>query len=104
MLTARNVGRRPVSANPNVAKSTPKKILMVVANPSVSTTTGWPVGFWASELTHPWYEFTEVGYEVTLASPEGGKVEVDAMSDPRDESRYSADDVISMGFLNTPEL
>jgi putative intracellular protease/amidase len=104
MRTARNGGKRPVSANPNVAKSTPKKILMVVANPSVSTTTGWSVGFWASELTHPWYEFTEVGYEVTLASPEGGKVEVDAMSDPRDPSGYSADDVLSMGFLSTPKL
>jgi putative intracellular protease/amidase len=77
---------------------------MVVANPSISTTTGWPVGFWASELTHPWYEFREVGYEVTLASPDGGKVEVDALSDPRDSSGYSADDVISMGFLNTPTL
>jgi putative intracellular protease/amidase len=55
-------------------------------------------------LTHPWYEFREVGYEVTLASPDGGKVEVDALSDPRDSSGYSADDVISMGFLNTPTL
>ena len=93
-----------MSGNVNVTRSTPRKVLMVVANPSVSTTTGWPVGFWASELTHPWYEFREVGYEVTLASPEGGKVEVDALSDPRDSSGYSADDVISMGFLNTPTL
>ena len=91
-------------ANLNVTSSIPKKILMVVANPCVSTTTGWPAGFWASELTHPWYEFMEVGYEVTIASPNGGKVEVDKLSDPRDESRYSADDVISMGFLNTPDL
>jgi hypothetical protein len=29
------------------------RILIVVANPAVSTTTGWPVGFWASELIHP---------------------------------------------------
>jgi putative intracellular protease/amidase len=93
-----------MSGNVNVTRSTPRKVLMVVANPSVSTTTGWPVGFWASELTHPWYEFREVGYEVTVASPDGGKVEVDALSDPRDSSGYSADDVISMGFLNTPEL
>ena len=93
-----------MSANVNVTKSTPKEVLMVVANPSVSATTGWPVGFWASELTHPWYEFREVGYEVTLVSPDGGKVEVDAMSDPRDPSGYSADDVISMGFLNTLKL
>jgi putative intracellular protease/amidase len=93
-----------MSGNVNVTRSTPRKVLMVVANPSVSTTTGWPVGFWASELTHPWYEFREVCYEVTLASPDGGKVEVDALSDPRDSSGYSADDVISMGFLNTPTL
>jgi putative intracellular protease/amidase len=93
-----------MSGNVNVTRSTRRKVLMVVANPSVSTTTGWPVGFWASELTHPWYEFREVGYEVTLASPDGGKVEVDALSDPRDSSGYSADDVISMGFLNTPTL
>ena len=79
-------------------------VLMVVANPTTATTTGWPVGFWASELTHPYYEFTRVRYEVTVASPDGGKVEVDALSDPRDESKWSADDLISMGFLNTPEL
>ena len=80
------------------------KVLMVVANPTVSTTTGWRVGFWAAELTHPYYEFDRVRYDVTVASPEGGKVEVDALSDPRDESKWSADDLISMGFLNTPEL
>ena len=79
-------------------------VLMVVANPGVSTTTGWPVGFWAAELFHPLYEFTKVRYEVTVASPEGGRVEVDAMSDPRDASRWSADDVISMGSLHTPEI
>jgi hypothetical protein len=45
----------------------PKRVLMVVANPATSTTTGWPVGFWASELFHPLYEFSEVGYDVTLS-------------------------------------
>ncbi len=81
-----------------------KRILMVVANPAVSTTLGWPVGFWAAELTHAWYEFREAGYEVVIASPNGGRVEVDALSDPRDASGYSADDVLSMGFLATPGL
>jgi putative intracellular protease/amidase len=80
------------------------KVLMIVANPTVSTTTGWSVGFWAAELTHPYYEFKRVSYGVTVASPDGGKVEVDALSDPRDESKWSADDLISMGFLKTPEL
>ena len=88
----------------DVTSSRRPRILMVVANPTTSTTTGWPVGFWAAELTHPYYEFNGVRYEVTIASPEGGKVELDALSDPRDESKWSADDLISMGFLNTPEL
>jgi putative intracellular protease/amidase len=80
------------------------RVLMVVANPGVSTTLGWPVGFWAAELFHPFYEFAQKRYEVTIASPEGGKVEVDAMSDPRDASRWSADDLISMGALTTAEV
>jgi len=42
----------------------PKNILMVVANPSTSSTLGWPVGFWASELAHPYHAFKEVGYNV----------------------------------------
>lgn len=88
----------------NITRSTKKKILLVVANPAVSSTLHEPVGFWASELIHPWYEFREVGYELTIASPKGGKVEFDDLSDPRHPSRYSADDVLSMGFINTPEL
>jgi putative intracellular protease/amidase len=88
----------------DTTRTKPFRILQVVANPTQSPTTGWHVGFWAAELSHPYYEFTEAGYEVTIASPNGGKVEVDALSDPRDPSKWSADDLISMGFLNTPEL
>ena len=88
----------------DLVKSTPKRVLIVVANPATATTTGWPVGFWAEELTHPYYELTERGAEVTIASPAGGKVEFDQLSDPRDASRWSANDLISMGFVNTPEL
>src|ERR1035441_3181928 len=51
-----------------------KKILMVVANPSVNPKLGWPLGFWAAELMHPYFEFAEAGFDVTVASPSGGKV------------------------------
>jgi putative intracellular protease/amidase len=81
-----------------------KRVAIVVSNPSVSTTTGWPVGFWWSELSHPYLTFTERGYEVEVFSPAGGKCEADAMSDPRDPSGYSESDLISMGFLSTPRL
>lgn len=82
----------------------PKRVAIVIANPAVSTTTGWPVGFWWSELSHPYLAFTEKGYEVEIFSPDGGKCEADAMSDPRDPSGYSASDLISMGFIATPGL
>jgi len=75
------------------------KILMVASSPTVSEQTGWPIGFWAAELTHPFRVFQEAGYEVTIASTEGGKIEMDAYSNPEDESGYSAHDVISLGYL-----
>lgn len=77
------------------------KILMVAANPSVSKQTGWPIGLWAAELTHPYLEFTSAGYEVEIVSPDGGKLEFDAYSDPEHESGYSANDLISMGFKHS---
>lgn len=82
----------------------PKRVALVLANPAVSTTTGWPVGFWWSELTHPWLAFDEAGYEVELFSPDGGRCEPDAMSDPRDPSGYAATDLVTRGFIATPEL
>lgn len=80
----------------------PKKVLVVVANPSVNPKLGWPLGFWAAELAHPFYEFTEAGYDVTVASPDGGKVQPDALSDPRDPSKWSINDILSLGFLTSP--
>lgn len=77
-----------------------KPILLVVANPAVSTTLGWPVGFWASELIHPYDALSRAGYRLTIASPQGGRVSVDAYSDPRDASGYSKDDALSLSYLN----
>jgi putative intracellular protease/amidase len=81
----------------------PKRVAIVASNPSVSQQTGWPIGFWWSELTHPFWEFHEHGYQVDIYSPEGGKLEADNWSDPRDPSKYSADDLISLGFICSPE-
>lgn len=82
----------------------PKRVLMVISNPAISTTLGVSVGFWGAELTHAWHAFKEAGYDVTIASPNGGACQLDVWSDPRDESRYSRDDLLTMGFINTPEL
>jgi putative intracellular protease/amidase len=88
------------SVNPGLRK----RVALVIANPAISASTGWPVGFWWSELSHPYFAFSESGYEVEIFSPDGGKCAADAMSDPRDPSGYSSPDLISMGFIATPKL
>lgn len=79
------------------------RVLMVVANQFVHPSLGWPLGFWAAELAHPWVEFIGAGYEVTICSPNGGEVKPDPLSDPRDPSRWSVDDIVSLGFLSSVE-
>lgn len=78
------------------------KVLMIVSNPAVSEQTGWPIGVWASEVTHPYWEFIEAGYTVEFASPKGGEIKFDAFSNPTDESGYAAFDYVSLGFMNDP--
>ena len=80
----------------------PTRIVILASNPAVSEQTGFPIGFWWAELSHPFWEFTERGYEVDIASPEGGALRADSWSDPRDKSEYSADDLLSLGFVNSP--
>jgi len=65
--------------------------------------TGWPIGFWWAELTHPYWEFSTCAYAVDLFSPDGGSLKADRWSDPRDDSRYSAEDLLSLGFINSPD-
>ena len=80
-----------------------KKVLMVVSNPAVSGQTGWPIGFWWGELTHPYWEFVQAGYDITIASPEGGALAADAYSDPEDASGFSASDFVSLGFKHSSQ-
>lgn len=74
------------------------KILMIASNPSVSKTTGWPIGVWYAELTHPYWAFSDAGYTVDIASLDGGEIKFDGFSDPEDASKYAAFDYISLGF------
>lgn len=91
--------------DPNVVNaSARKRVALVIANSAVSTTTGWPLGFWWSELTHPYLAFEEAGYEVEVFSPAGGPCQADGMSDPNDASGYSRTDLVTQGFIHTPEL
>lgn len=50
-----------------------KPILMILTSHAQLGNTGKPTGIWAEELTTPYYTLRDAGYEVTLASPLGGK-------------------------------
>lgn len=78
------------------------KILMIASNQATSKQTGWPIGVWYSELTHPYWTFTEAGYKVDVASLNGGALFFDSFSDPEDASGYAAFDVLSLGFKKDP--
>jgi putative intracellular protease/amidase len=91
-----------MSSNANVTNpDAPTRILLLAANSGVSPVTGWPVGFWWAELTHPYWAFTEAGYTVDIRSPDGGALVADSYSDPEDSSGYSASDLLSLGFKHS---
>lgn len=62
-------------------KRKPRRILSIVSN--TAQLRGFPVGFFAEEMTRAFLMFTEAGHQVDLASSMGGEVMFDAHSDPR---------------------
>lgn len=56
------------------------KILMLLTSHQEMEHTTHKTGLWLGEFTDPYYEFIDKGYEVTLASPQGGEVPIDPLS------------------------
>jgi putative intracellular protease/amidase len=79
-------------------KSKPRRILSIVSN--TTELNGFPVGFFAEEMTRAFLMFTEAGHQVDLASPKGGEVMFDTHSDPRTPGGAYVDDLISLGFVH----
>jgi putative intracellular protease/amidase len=75
-----------------------KKVLYLVSNPA--TLKGFPVGFFAEELTRPFFDFVQAGFTVDIASPKGGKVEFDGFSDPANPGTIYPNDLVTLGFSN----
>lgn len=72
------------------------KILFVVSSSSL--------GFWLAEFTHPFWHFAERAHDIRVASPKGGKVTYDALSDPATADSWEKNDLVSKGFLSDPAL
>ncbi|MGB1244616.1 MAG: type 1 glutamine amidotransferase domain-containing protein, partial [Porticoccaceae bacterium] len=67
---------------------------------------GKPTGVMASEMTHPYYGFTDAGMQVDVASIKGGQIPVDPQTlgrvirTPEDE-RYMADPILQAKVNNS---
>lgn len=65
------------------------KVLIVLTSHDQLGDTGRKTGFWLEELAAPYRRFAEAGYEITLASPAGGRPPLDPKSD---EPEFRTDD------------
>jgi putative intracellular protease/amidase len=73
-----------------------KKVLFVVTSHSKLGDTGEKTGFWTEELAAPYYELTDQGIQIDIATPLGGQPPIDPKSeDPasatEDTKRFDAD-------------
>ncbi len=64
------------SATTALAGDNSKKVLMVVTS-AKSMGNGKPTGLWLEEFAVPFLLFKQAGMEITVASPEGGKIPLD---------------------------
>lgn len=56
-----------------------KRILFVITSHGVKGSTGKPTGYYLGEVSHPWKELKDVGFEIDFVSPQGGESPVDGL-------------------------
>jgi putative intracellular protease/amidase len=80
-----------------------KRIVFICSNQVKNPNVDFPVGYYLPELAHPYSAFLQKGYSLTLASPNGGAIVHDDMSDP--DGRFGNPmDFVSRGFKATPKV
>src|SRR2546425_7452912 len=80
----------------------PKKVLIVTTSHNVLGKTGYPTGVWLPEMTHPFSALQNAGFNITVASVNGGNVPIDPYSIPSNPQGTNRDDHITDKFLHTP--
>ena len=83
---------------------TPKRVVFVVSNEVNPGPAGFPIGYYLTELAHPYWLFQQRGYSMDIASPLGGRVVHDAMSDPEGGRFGPPQDFLSIGFKHSPRV
>ena len=79
-----------------------KRVLCLVSN--AAPLHGMEVGFFAEEMTRPFFDFIHAGYDVDVASPQGGKVVFDGHSNPENPEGAYPNDLSSIGFVHHKEF
>jgi len=86
-----------------------KKVLIVLTSHDKLGDTDHKTGFWVEEFAAPYYVFKDAGYDITLASPQGGQPPVDPTSQLSDfateaTQRYDQDEQVKKELANTVVL
>lgn len=82
---------------------------MVLSSHAALHSTDERTGVWLESFTGPYFEFIDHGYEVTLASPAGGKPPIDPLSQTGANTsgslaRFASDTDAQLAFDNTWKL
>ena len=85
------------------------KILIVLTSHSELGDTGKKTGFWVEEFAAPYYELSDAGAEITLASPKGGQPPIDPKSEEPEAQtkfthRFEADEPLKQKLAHTLKL
>ena len=86
------------------ATPVPKRVVFVVSNEVNPGPAGFPIGYYLTELAHPYWAFQQRGYTMDIASPNGGRAVHDAMSDPEGGRFGPPQDFLSIGFKHSPKV
>jgi putative intracellular protease/amidase len=80
------------------------KILLIVTNVGMYASGDLKTGLWLSELTHIYHSANERGFEITIASPKGGRTPIDPESlKPLVLDRISKEYLESKDFMSLLE-
>jgi len=86
-----------------------KKILFVITSNDKMGDTDHKTGFWIEEFAAPYYLLKDAGYDITLASPQGGQPPIDPNSETEDAQtkateRFDMDKEAKTLLANTHKL
>lgn len=95
--------------NIHLKQKTMKKVLFVVTSHEKLGNTNEKTGFWVEELVAPYYELTDNGVQIDIASPQGGQPPIDpksndASAQTEDTKRYEKDVDLQTKLKNTHKL